>query len=66
VARQAGDVPDVSEAVLRSDTSGKVRAILDVLPEAQRRALELAHFHGYTYRQVAAVSENPEGVRRRS
>jgi RNA polymerase sigma factor (sigma-70 family) len=62
VARQQDDVPDVAEAVLRSDTSGKVRAALDVLPDAQRRALELAYFHGYTYRQVADVLNIPEGT----
>ena len=62
VARADGDVPDVAEAVLRSDTTGKVRTALDVLPEAQRRALELAYFHGYTYRQVADVLGIPEGT----
>jgi RNA polymerase sigma-70 factor (ECF subfamily) len=34
VARQEGDVPDVSEAVLRSDTSGRVRATLEALRSA--------------------------------
>ena len=62
VARDAGDVPDVAEAVLRSDTSGKVRTALEVLPEPQRRALDLAYFHGYTYRQVAEVLNIPEGT----
>ncbi len=62
VARQQGDVPDVAEAVERSDTSGKVRAALEVLPEAQRQALELAYLHGYTYRQVADVLDIPEGT----
>jgi RNA polymerase sigma factor (sigma-70 family) len=62
VARDASDVPDVAEAVLRSDTSGKVRTALEVLPEAQRRALDLAYFHGYTYRQVADVLNIPEGT----
>jgi RNA polymerase sigma-70 factor (ECF subfamily) len=33
-----------------------------VLPEAQRRALDLAYFHGYTYRQVADVLNIPEGT----
>jgi RNA polymerase sigma-70 factor (ECF subfamily) len=62
VARQDGDVPDVSEAVLRSDTTSKVRTALETLPEAQRRALELAYFHGYTYRQVADALGIPEGT----
>jgi RNA polymerase sigma-70 factor (ECF subfamily) len=61
-ARDAGEVPDVAEAVLRSDTSGKVRTALEVLPEAQRRALDLAYFHGYTYRQVAEVLNIPQGT----
>ena len=62
VARESVDVPDVAESVLRSDTSGRVRLALDVLPEAQRRALELAYFQGYTFRQVADVLDIPEGT----
>jgi RNA polymerase sigma factor (sigma-70 family) len=62
VARDESDVPDVAEAVLRSDTSGRVRTALEVLPEEQRRALELAYFDGYTYRQVAELLAIPEGT----
>ena len=62
MAREEGDVPDVAEAVLRSDTTGKVRTALEALPEAQRQALELAYFQGYTYRQVAEVLAIPEGT----
>ncbi len=62
VAREEGDVPDVADAVLRSDTTGQVRTALDVLPAAQRRALELAYFHGYTYRQVAVALDIPVGT----
>jgi RNA polymerase sigma factor (sigma-70 family) len=62
VAREESDVPDVAEAVLRSDTTGKVHTALEALPEAQRQALELAYFHGYTYRQVAEVLAIPEGT----
>jgi RNA polymerase sigma-70 factor (ECF subfamily) len=62
VAREESDVPDVAEAVLRSDTSGRVRTALEVLPEEQRRALELAYFDGYTYRQVAELLAIPEGT----
>jgi RNA polymerase sigma-70 factor (ECF subfamily) len=62
VAREEGDVPDLAEAALRSDTTGKVRTALELLPDAQRQALELAYFHGYTYRQVAIVLGIPEGT----
>ena len=62
VARDEDSVPDVAEAVLRSDTTGKVRNALEVLPDAQRQALELAYFDGYTYRQVAEVLGIPEGT----
>jgi RNA polymerase sigma-70 factor (ECF subfamily) len=62
VAREEGDVPDLAEAALRSDTTGKVRTALELLPDAQREALELAYFHGYTYRQVAIVLGIPEGT----
>lgn len=40
----------------------RVRAVVAALPEAQREALELAYFHGHTYRQVAAVLGIPEGT----
>jgi RNA polymerase sigma factor (sigma-70 family) len=62
VARGEGDMPDVDAAVIRSETTGRVRTALEVLPDAQRRALELAYFDGYTYRQVAEVMGIPEGT----
>jgi RNA polymerase sigma factor (sigma-70 family) len=62
VARHEGSVPDVADVVLRSDTTGRVRNAVEVLPDAQRQALELAYFDGYTYRQVAEVLGIPEGT----
>ena len=61
-ARAARDdaVPDMTEAVIRSEMGERVRRALDHLPGAQRRALELAYFHGYTYRQVAEALDIPE------
>jgi RNA polymerase sigma factor (sigma-70 family) len=56
------EAPDLADAVIRSDVTAKVRQALDLLPEAQRRALELAYFHGYTYRQVAEALDIPEGT----
>jgi RNA polymerase sigma-70 factor (ECF subfamily) len=58
----AEDVDDFSEAVLRADTAGRVRRAVEALPDQQRRALELAYFDGYTYRQVADVLGIPEGT----
>ena len=55
-------MPDVADVVLRSDTTGRVRNAVEVLPDAQRQALELAYFDGYTYRQVAEVLGIPEGT----
>ena len=62
VARHEDSVPDVADVVLRSDTTGRVRNAVEVLPDAQRQALELAYFDGYTYRQVAEVLGIPEGT----
>jgi RNA polymerase sigma-70 factor (ECF subfamily) len=62
VAQQNDNVPDVADVVLRSDTTGRVRTAVEVLPDAQREALELAYFDGYTYRQVAEVLGIPEGT----
>jgi RNA polymerase sigma factor (sigma-70 family) len=62
VAQHEDTVPDVADVVLRSDTTGRVRTAVAVLPDAQRQALELAYFDGYTYRQVAEVLGIPEGT----
>ena len=55
-------MPDVDAAMIRSETTGRVRTALEVLSQPQRQALELAYFDGYTYRQVANVLGIPEGT----
>jgi RNA polymerase sigma-70 factor (ECF subfamily) len=40
----------------------KVRDAVMDLPEAERRAIELAYFGGRTYREVAAELDTPAGT----
>ena len=54
--------PDLVDAALRTFASERVRAAVSLLPEAQRQTLELAYFHGRTYRQVADELGIPEGT----
>ena len=63
--REAGRAlaaPDVEEMATALLTAERVRAAVDVLPEEQRRAVQLAYFGGKTYRQVAEVLDIPEGT----
>jgi RNA polymerase sigma-70 factor (ECF subfamily) len=39
-----------------------LREALDALDATERDAIELAYYGGYTYRQVAAILEQPEGT----
>jgi len=55
-------VPPVDEHALSTLTSERVREVVAALPRTQREALELAYFHGHTYRQVAEVLGIPEGT----
>lgn len=44
------------EAALRRASATEVRAAMADLPDEQRRAVELAYFEGYTYREVAELT----------
>jgi RNA polymerase sigma-70 factor (ECF subfamily) len=50
------------EQALRRASATEVRAAIDTLPAEQRRAVELAYFEGYTYRQVAELTQVPPGT----
>jgi RNA polymerase sigma factor (sigma-70 family) len=52
----------VEDEVESAERRAKVRAALAVLPPAQREALLLAYFGGYTQREVAALVGAPLGT----
>lgn len=61
-ASRAVAAPDVEELATALVTAERVRATLELLPEAQRRAIQLAYFGGKTYRQVAETLGISEGT----
>jgi len=50
------------ETVALRERAAKVRSALDVLPEEQRRVVELAYFGGFTHAEIASLSELPIGT----
>lgn len=52
----------LEEEVWEMSMADHVRIALYQLDEGERRAIELAYFGGYTYREVARILEAPEGT----
>jgi RNA polymerase sigma-70 factor (ECF subfamily) len=52
----------VSDEVLAADAASAVRAAVQMLPDGQRRVIELAYFQGLSYREVAQAVGIPEGT----
>ena len=57
-----GGAPDVAELVTDRMGDGRVRRALTELPEAQREALVLAYWDGFTQREIAARTGAPLGT----
>ncbi|MCV0403034.1 MAG: sigma-70 family RNA polymerase sigma factor [Chloroflexi bacterium] len=58
---RSGPNPTWEEALSRA-SADELRAAMVALPDEQRRALELAYFEGYTYREVADLTGVPAGT----
>lgn len=50
------------DTALQNASASEVRDALASLPNEQRRAVELAYFEGYTYREVAELMGVPHGT----
>ena len=50
------------ESAIARHSSTQLRAAVDSLPAEHRRAVELAYFEGYTYRQIADLTGVPPGT----
>ena len=53
---------DLEQEVFDLATAERVREAVAKLPGAERRAIEMAYFGGHTYREVAALQNEPEGT----
>ena len=61
-ARAAEAGYDIEREVWDLAVAEQVKDAVRALPEGERRAIELAYFGGYTYREVATLLEQPEGT----
>jgi RNA polymerase sigma-70 factor (ECF subfamily) len=53
---------DMQREVWDLAVADQVAAAMGLLPDEERRAIELAYFDGHTYREVATLLDQPEGT----
>jgi RNA polymerase sigma-70 factor (ECF subfamily) len=61
-ARTAGGGYDLEREVVDMAVGDRVRRAVGGLQPTERRAIELAYLEGHTYREVAALLDEPEGT----
>jgi RNA polymerase sigma-70 factor, ECF subfamily len=54
--------PSPHEQMMASEAAAAVRAAVGMLPDSQRRIVELAYFRGLSYREAAEAAGIPEGT----
>ena len=54
--------PDLASEAYRGRIAEKVRSALKQMPEAQRSALEMAYFEGYSHSEIASKTGEPLGT----
>ena len=54
--------PDLAAEADRGRAAEKVRAVLKEMPAAQRSALEMAYFEGYSHSEIAEKTGEPLGT----
>jgi len=53
---------DLEHEVLDLTVAAQVKDAIEALPVGERQAIELAYLRGHTYREVAAILDQPEGT----
>ncbi|MDQ3574685.1 MAG: sigma-70 family RNA polymerase sigma factor [Actinomycetota bacterium] len=62
-ARQTAEAGyDLEREVWDLTVAERVKEMVTVLPQEERRAIALAYFGGHTYREVAVLLDEPEGT----
>jgi RNA polymerase sigma-70 factor (ECF subfamily) len=62
-AAERVEAPERTEVeAARREEARSMQALIDQLPEEQRRVVELAYFGGFTHEQIAAMLEAPLGT----
>ena len=62
-AAESLEAPERTEMeAARREQARSVRALIDELPDAQRRVIELAYFGGFTHEQIASMLDAPLGT----